>query len=342
MAGKPRVFADEPTAREHERLEDVWRHGGSHWLRCRAHAVLLSAAGHSLEQLCEVFRVSRPTATAWVERWNTRRLDGLEDAPRAPRPGVLDEDETLVAIELLVDHPRQPKRVLDELERRTGKRPSRRTLRRIARGAGLSWKRARRSTHPPPDEAAVAQAELDLCALSARQGRGEVDLYALDEARFTLEPAVPYAWQPVGERLELPSGRGGGVSALAFVSTEGRVVPYTLEETVDGPTVVAAADDFSKGLERETWVVLDNASPHTSDEFAANEARWAEQGLHFYFLPPRSPELNWVEALWDRVRHQWLPLDATTSLARLRHCVDDVLASVGSLFHYNPADPCHI
>jgi hypothetical protein len=35
----------------------------------------------------------------------------------------------------------------------------------------------------------------------------ELDLYYFDESGFSLTPCIPYAWQPVGEVIEVPSSR---------------------------------------------------------------------------------------------------------------------------------------
>lgn len=339
MARPAFKFADQPDAQEREQLVHMWRHAATHTLRSRAQFILLSSDGWTIADLCEILDISRPTATGWIERWNAKRLGGLEDAPRAPRPSALDERQTKIAVELIKKHPRQPGRVLEELQQKTGQSISRRTLRRIAKRAGLSWRRARRSPSPEPDEKAVDQAKEDISWLNQRRQEGEIDLAAFDEARFTLQPAVPYAWQAAGERLELPSRRGGGVSTLAFVFPNGEVSSYVSESTVDTGIVTTVMDHFCQKLKKETWVVIDNASPHTSAAFEAKEAEWARQGLHLYFLPPRCPKLNWVEGLWDGIRYRWLPLDATKSIERLWECVNDVLARIGDTFNYRPGVP---
>ncbi len=37
--------------------------------------------------------------------------------------------------------------------------------------------------------------------------QGVQDLYYFDEAGFSLTPSVPYGWQPIGERVEIPSAK---------------------------------------------------------------------------------------------------------------------------------------
>ena len=338
MGRKATKFAQQPSPQERNQLQDIQKHGASPVARNRAHAILLSGKGYTLAQLADLFEIDRHTAAKWIERWNTQRMNGLSDAPRPGRDPILSEHQRQQAIDLITQYPRQTKRVIDELQQWTGHKISRFTLYRIARQAGLGWKRARRVTNPPPDAEAVRESQEMVAELAQREQDGEIDLMAFDEARFTLEPSVPYAWQ-AEERIKLSSRRGGGVSALAFVNTEGQTVPYTTESTVQTEVVTNVFDDFCRHIDKETWVVLDNASPHTSAEFNAKIPEWEVQGLHVYHQAPRCPELNWVEGLWNRIRYQWLPLNATKSLAWLRDCVDDVLAHVGTTYHYHPANP---
>jgi putative transposase len=69
-------------------------------------------------------------------------------------------------------------------------------------------------------------------------------------------------------------------------------------------------------------VVLDNASFHRSREVReALPALWA-RGIYLYYLPPYSPELNDVERLFRRIKHQELPERAYTPLTALVDAVE--------------------
>ena len=215
MARTAAKFAQISDPEQRHELRVLWRQGASHRLRCRAHAILLSADGTAISELGDIFEISRPTVTVRIDRWNAKGIAGLHDDERAPRPNRVDKQQTERAVELIVEHPRQPNKVLAKIQ------------------------------------------------------------------------------------------------------------------MVDSQLVIDVMDDVRRRRNQETWVVLDNASPHTSRRFRAQEDDWNEQGLRFYFLPPRRPQPNWVERLWARIRYQWLPLDATKSLTRLQGCVDDILAKLG-------------
>ena len=77
-------------------------------------------------------------------------------------------------------------------------------------------------------------------------------------------------------------------------------------------------------------VVIDNASIHTSEEFADKLPSWKKKGLIIKYLPPYSPELNLIEILWRRIKYTWLPFSAYACLNALSEALETILRHVGS------------
>jgi len=96
--------------------------------------------------------------------------------------------------------------------------------------------------------------------------------------------------------------------------------------------VIECFDTFSRLIEKETWVVIDNAPTHTSEEFDDQIETWAQRGLHLYFLPAYCPELNLIEHLWRKIKYEWLPLSAFESNKAFAQALDNVLSQVGSKY----------
>lgn len=337
MARSAERFVDALTEEQVADLTRAWKEDASHRVRCRAHAVLISNQGVSVAELCVVFDAADSTIRDWLDRWKRAGLDGLEDEDRSGRPPELDDDEQELAVELLEKYPRQPARVLEEIQAQTGKSISRRTLRRIAKAAGLVWKRMRRIVKPAADddEADEArkqdkiQAKADIETLQFLNAKDCIDLYFFDEAGFSMTPAVPYGWQEVGETIGIPASKGPAVQALGFMAPDCQLAPYCVEGTVDSQIVIRVFDDFAEHIERPTVVVLDNAPVHTSRAFKSRIPEWAAQGLELYFLPGYSPELNLIERLWKAIKYRWLDLDAYTSLERMKQRLNEVLCRIG-------------
>jgi transposase len=131
-------------------------------IRMRAHGILLSARGSSVDEIARIYQVHRDTVSSWLDRFAQLGVDGLRDKPRSGSPSKLDAQEKEVVKELLKAHPNAPNVVLAQLTEKTGKSISRSSLRRLAKGAGLRWKRVRKSLKSKRDEEAFTQAKKEI------------------------------------------------------------------------------------------------------------------------------------------------------------------------------------
>lgn len=162
---------------------------------------------------------------------------------------------------------------------------------------------------------------------------GRHDLYYFDEAGFSLIPSVPYGWQPVGERIELPSSKSSQLSVLGFMRHDGEHLdPYVTQGTIDSEVVIACIDNFCKKLKRSTTLVIDNAPVHRSKRFESMIPKWEAQNLFLWFLPAYCPELNLIEILWKQIKYRWMPIDAYGSFEKLSESLDHILANFGKQF----------
>jgi len=107
---------------------------------------------------------------------------------------------------------------------------------------------------------------------------------------------------------------------------------FVFTGTVNSDLVIHCFDTFSRLLDKETWVVIDNAPTHTSEEFDDQLEAWARRGLHLFFVPPYCPELNLIEILWRKIKYEWLPLSAYDSYKAFCPALDNVLSQVGSKY----------
>lgn len=312
-------------------LESVWKSDLAHSKRCRAHTILSSFRRRTVNELALIMQVTPETIHDWLDRWEERGRDGLDDAPRSGRPPTLDQTDEQTLKKLILKHPQEPRVVQRELELWTGKTLSRSTLRRVARKIGLSWRRLRRSLRKNRDQKAFQAAMEELDVFRKESG---VNVVYFDEAGFSLTAVVGYAWQPRGQRTLIPISGGSrqSIQVLGFQSQDGSVHAYLHRGTVNGKTVIDVIDDYAKQITGSTILVLDNASPHTCKALERKRPEWEKLGLTLYYLPPYSPELNRIEHLWQHVKYQMLPTGSWESLGTLKSNLVDALESLGSVF----------
>jgi len=182
------------------------------------------------------------------------------------------------------------------------------------------------------DEFRAAEAELARLRAESLLPASEFDLWYFDEAGFTLQPCVPYAWQLVGERLELASAHGPRQNLLGFFNLRHQFHSFAFEGSIDTHTVIHCFDLFNGRRKKPALVVIDNAPIHSSDEFEEEVERWEEDDLYVRFLPPYSPELNLIEILWRKIKYDWLPLDAYQGFKKMTEALFEVIRGIGSKY----------
>jgi transposase len=322
---------------EIQTLEEMHKNHACHAPRIRAHAILLSDTGFKLTELASIYNICRQTAATWLHAWKDGGICALFDKPRSGRPHILCNEVEVDAITRVNQSPRSLKKVLAELTASLDLTisPSLSTLKRVCKRAGLNWKRIRKSLRSKLDPDLFEQSRQQLATLIEQSKQQEIDLFYFDESGFTLEPCVPYAWQPRGETIEVPCAKSKRLNVLGFVNRECSFTSVVFEGSVTSAVVVASIDHFISTLQRQTALVMDNASIHKSLEFQENIERWQQQGLTIVNIAPYSPELNIIEIVWRKIKYEWMPFSAYESFQNLKKSLFDILANIGKSYTVN-------
>jgi len=330
MARPSTKFANVRSSKQRDELTEMWKSHHCHYTRVRAHAILLSGQGYEISRIVDIFGVDRDSVSSWIDRFNGGGAHSLEDDDHPGPPPMLDDEEQEVLKRLFKKYPNQSAKILAELERETGKKMSKWSLPNYAKRFGLSWKRFRRSLKQRRDEKAFRLAQEELAELIAEP---ELNVVYFDEAGFSLKGVVPYGWQPVGKRYEVPvtGAHGSSIQVLGFESQDGSTATYLHKGYVTTETVVEIFDDYCQTIKEPTVVVLDNASCHTSAAFLARLDQWAENGLFVYHIAPYSPELNSIERFWKKLKYNLLPVHAWERFQELLAALTTTLAEFGEV-----------
>lgn len=115
-------------------LEHHWKNAQGHRPRNRAQALLLSNKGYGIDQIADVCSVTRDTVARWLDAWEEKQEQGLQDAPRSGAPRRFDPHEEARIFELLETYPHQPRKIQALVWEETGKELTDDILGRMARG----------------------------------------------------------------------------------------------------------------------------------------------------------------------------------------------------------------
>ncbi len=313
-------------------LEEALKNHMTARVRARAHAILLSDRKFKINEIGRIFRVDRDTASHWLNNWEVYGIIGLYDEFRPGRPSKLSETEQKEVKKLIEEEPRSMKIVSAQVLEKFHKTLSVDTLKRLAKGMKFSWRRIRKSLKKKRNQAEFEKISEEIEELRASSQVGLVDLYYFDESGFSLQPMVPYAWQGKGETIEVFPRRSGYLNVLGFLNIQKGLESFVFEDRVDTHVVVACFDAFSENLNKPTWVVIDNASQHTSHIFKSKIPEWEKRNLFIQYLPAYSPELNLIEILWRFIKYIWLPFSAYLNFESLKNALEEILRNVGKKY----------
>lgn len=316
-------------------LERIYRCSRHHQVRQRAHCLILAAQGVKAEELMKIFQVSYKTIYNWFERWESEGMVGLYNQPGRERKSTFDIEQKTKIREWATQEPRQLKKVVQKVKEEWGIKISTRTIKRILKMFYMSWHRMRRGVGGEPNPEEYQRKTEELSELKRQDNDGKINLYYLDESGFSLIPAVPYAWQNVGEYLTIKSQHSRRLNVLGIMNRKNDLKSYVSEQSINSDVVIACIDAFFPEVDKPTVIVVAQSSIHTSDAVFDKLAEWQARGLSIFVLPSYSPQLNLIEILWRFIKYKWIEIDAYDSWKTFVASVERILREFGKNYVIN-------
>lgn len=326
------LFVNTLNSEEIITLEEMNKNSLSHKLRLRSLIILMSNRGVQINQISLAFNIVRDTVSTTIKAWDNIGIRGLYDGSRSGRPPIFDEADRKIIINEITKEPRNLKTVISEVKKSTGKNSSTDTIKRIAKKKGLKWKRIKKKPAGKPDPTDYENKKHQLTYLRGEAYEGRINLYYVDESGFNLVPSVPYAWQPIGSNIEVPSSISQRINVLGFLSFNNQLESATFTDSINTETVITTIDTLFPKVEKDTWLVMDNASIHKSNKFTDKIKEWIKKKIFIIFLPTYSPELNPIEILWRFIKYHWLTFTAYECFSNLTNEINSILNCYGKKY----------
>lgn len=154
-------------------------------------------------------------------------------------------------------------------------------------------------------------------------------LFYGDESHVCQQGYVPYGWQFPDEDVFVPAQNGFRLTCWGLFSRDNRCHWATTSATITAVFVRDRLEELSMRLSGPTLVVLDKASVHTASIIQQCRERWAQRGLHLFFLPAYSPHLNLAETVWRHLKGGWLRPADYAQADDLAYATNRCLANFG-------------
>ena len=252
----------ELTPKQYAELDNGFRNGGSHCFRMRCRAVLLKGKGLSSVKAGEQTEMSFVSVNAWVKRFLSEGIDGLETRPGRGRKPIMDcSDEQAVRLAIEQDRQsgEQSQRSMAAGDRETSKRYN---VQAFFIRIGARYKRIRKRPRGKPSPQLYQYKYEKLQELEAQQREGRIDLYYADESHICTEGYVPYGWQFPGEDVYIASGHSARMNIFGMINRKNNYKGFATTDSITADKVVEFLDALSFQVRKNTFVVLDNATVH--------------------------------------------------------------------------------
>jgi transposase len=195
---------------------------------------------------------------------------------------------------------------------------------------GARYKRIRKRPRGVPSPQLYEYTKEKLQELESQQRDGKINLYFADESHVCTEGYVPYGWQFDDEHVYIPSLKADRLNIFGMIDRNNRYDGFCTTESINADKIIDFLDRLSLKVEKDTFVVLDNASVHRNGKIKMLSNLWEQRGLFLFYLPPYSPHLNIAETLWRILKGKWIRPQDYISTDTLFYTVNRALADIGN------------
>jgi transposase len=238
----------------------------------------------------------------WLLFLRFRETGSVDPKPHAGGHPPVMTQECLAILQELVERENDATllELREQFRQKTGVRISRETIARALRKLRLTRKKKTfHATERENDPEIVAEREAFIQAIPEMDAQ---HLGVIDECGINLGMARAYGRAVQGCRAEAhrPADRGGNVTLIATLTSQGVIAPFMIPGSLNGEVFKIYVEQvLLPELALGDTVLLDNLSVHKVQGIAD---LLANRQAKMEFLPRYSPELSPIELVWSKIK----------------------------------------
>ncbi len=322
------------------RLQQAYATKATHLIR-RIHAILWLAEGHSVGQTAQLIGVGEQTIRDWLHAFISEGVGSLVYHSPSGRPPKLTATQRKELQQLVTAGPEAAgyssacwtaAMIADLIKLRFKVDYNPRYVSHLLKGLGFSFQKAKFTSGHLNDHEAIIWLEETWPEILRLVKEKRAVIFFEDEAAFAQWGSLSYTWAPIGVQ---PTVKTSGIRKAYRVfglldCFRGKLYHRGLEGKFNSETYIDFLGWMLRAVEGHIVLIQDNASYHTSGQVQDFIRQHADR-LTVYQLPPYSPELNPIEALWKKVKKEATHLRYFPQFADLVAKVDEALGKLAKL-----------
>ena len=280
----------------------------------------------------------RTSIYPWLRAYRDEGFEALvESIAQGPEPKLSEKQRQRVKRWILGRDPRQygldfglwTRRIICNLiEQRMGIEIGLTVVGRLLAQMGITPQKPLRRAYERDPLEVQAWVEQKYPALRARARQHGAEVYFLDEAGFSSEPALGRTYGQKGHTpIVTTTGQRQKVSAISAVSTKGGFWSRVYTGMLNAVRFVGFLRDLMKGRREKVFLVVDGHPAHKANAVKEFIKELAGR-LELHFLPPYAPDLNPDEFVWHYVKQNGLRKRPLRKNESLRERIENDLANV--------------
>lgn len=329
-------------------VEQMYAHHPKRYLRERAQMVLLRDKGYSLPMIADILATQVRTVRAILAQYDRDGIAGLYRKSGSGRISRLSPEQWNHVKDWVVRGPKAlgyrfvkwtTRSLRASLWKHFGIRFSREWIRqKLHDFVRYSWTRGKPGYAAPNDPEWRAKRQRfcqQILALLDQARKGEIVLLFLDETILSLFGKVGYSWSPVGATQIMPTvGKRTRIVVFGATNPMTGQTHYGQEKTINQHSTRRFLHHLMRYYQKHhpgkpVVFVFDKHAGHTATIIAELLVHHAH--LSVLTTPPKSPDLNPQEHIWDWLDEQMIKNEFFEQKTELKKAVRHFFSYIAGL-----------